>query len=619
MVSLSRHGFGCLVRVLRVALILLLPATSGQAEQHLIANVHLMVEGAAVLDVHDAARGRFIPVVPTMTFGYSSAAHWLRLRILPAPDGEQAVLLIRPPMLDHVRVYEPVLFGPSETDAPSAIGQYRALEPSWPSSMRGYIISPPEGGADYFVQIVSTGSISINVTALPRVAAIRVSLFTDLVQICYFAIMLILAMWALRMLSVTREKLFGWFAAMQLVWLFHNLLSFGYLGALFPGLEKDTLTLAFRTAVFVAAFLSVSFHRSVMIRFQPAAFALRMFDFQRFMMLLAFILFWTFDRGIALHINAYCIVAAPFIFLLNIYTARKEASPGLFTLRLIYTVLSVSLLLWVFSLLGFGRAWVISLYGFMLHGMTTGLLMYVILHRHGRNLVAAARDAEAEIAAKEQQRMMQQEKTRTLAQFIDMLGHEARNALSVINMSIASPTISDRQRARVDDAIRGLSGVIDRCNQTIRLDTNGQTITQENCNLVEMLQTLCAEADEAARITFQAQGPDSVQGDPVLLGVVFSNLIDNALKYSPGGSVVSVSLESGTDGVSVLFENVQGAAGMPDPAHVFEKYYRSHRAKGKIGSGLGLYIVRGLVQLLGGTVTYEPTDNHVRFRVWIPC
>ena len=71
--------------------------------------------------------------------------------------------------------------------------------------------------------------------------------------------------------------------------------------------------------------------------------------------------------------------------------------------------------------------------------------------------------------------------------------------------------------------------------------------------------------------------------------------------------------------MTVIVENDAGQAGLPDPAKVFQKYYRSHRAQSQIGSGLGLYLVQGLVRLLGGGIAYEPLSNRVRFRLWLPC
>ena len=145
------------------------------------------------------------------------------------------------------------------------------------------------------------------------------------------------------------------------------------------------------------------------------------------------------------------------------------------------------------------------------------------------------------------------------------------------------------------------------------------TLAQKKCDLADLLCELCADLDDVERIILRAEGPAIVLGDPVLLEVLFRNLLDNAVKYASSGSDISIVLKPEIDGYSVLFENEPGSAGMPDPARVFEKYYRAPRAQEEIGSGLGLYIVRGLVDLMGGSIEYMPTTRHIRFKVWIPC
>ena len=71
--------------------------------------------------------------------------------------------------------------------------------------------------------------------------------------------------------------------------------------------------------------------------------------------------------------------------------------------------------------------------------------------------------------------------------------------------------------------------------------------------------------------------------------------------------------------MTLLVENLAGTAGLPDPEQVFQKYYRNPRAKAAIGAGLGLYIVRGLVHLLAGGITYKPTEGRVIFKVGFAC
>ncbi len=601
-----------------LALVLILPLAAQPASCELLRQIDLFMDDTEALDIASVTTASFKPVERTMVLGYTASAAWLRLRIDPAPDGGEVVVIVRPPMLDGVEFYAPT--PAARDDAAARPGpSYHLLEPDWPSSLRGFRITPPKEGGVYYVRITSTGSVAATITASPARKATRINLVTDLVQISYFTFMVVLLIWALRMLRLTREHLLGWFVAMQSAWLFHNIIAFGYAAVLKPVVEQSTLTLVFRASVVVASFLSAAFHRAVLIRFRPATWAVGLFDLQLAGIFIALILFLTYDRQFALQLNAYCLTISPFSMFLNALTARHDASPGLKTTRAIYALLSALLLIWILSLLGHVKISILSLYGFMIHGLATGILMVTILHLHIRNLFIAAKETEAQIARMERQRAIQQEKNRTLAQFLDMLTHEARNALAVINMSISQPTLNDRRRNRISEAILGLTGVIERCNQTLRLDSEDQVVHLKRLDLADTLRRLCNGHGDVTQLCLRAEGPLFVQSDPVLLGVIFGNLIDNAQKYSPPNSRVMVEVTPCPEGVSVLFENEQGQYGAPDPAFTFQKYYRNELARAKIGSGLGLYIVRSLLTSIGGRIAYEPSQDRIRFRIWLPC
>lgn len=106
----------------------------------------------------------------------------------------------------------------------------------------------------------------------------------------------------------------------------------------------------------------------------------------------------------------------------------------------------------------------------------------------------------------------------------------------------------------------------------------------------------------------------TVQADPVLLDRAVSNLLDNAAKYSPEGSVVRVGVARGE--VTVTDEG-PGIAGEDIP-HVFDRFYRSASARSKPGAGLGLAIVREAAEAHGGRATAESSPAGARFRLTLP-
>jgi signal transduction histidine kinase len=109
-----------------------------------------------------------------------------------------------------------------------------------------------------------------------------------------------------------------------------------------------------------------------------------------------------------------------------------------------------------------------------------------------------------------------------------------------------------------------------------------------------------------------------------MLSIVLSNLLENAYKYSATDTPILVTLaphttEDGQPSWRWTVENTVGEAGLPDAAQVFDKYYRSPHAQRQSGSGLGLFLVKSLVELMRGRVNCIPLDDRVRFEWWLPC
>lgn len=117
--------------------------------------------------------------------------------------------------------------------------------------------------------------------------------------------------------------------------------------------------------------------------------------------------------------------------------------------------------------------------------------------------------------------------------------------------------------------------------------------------------------------------PDSlptIAADAVSLGEVFTNLIDNAIKYSNEGGSISVKVISRGDTIEFSVED--HGIGMPSSvvSNLFQKFYRSHRSRETVaGTGIGLYISKAIVESHGGTIAVRSQDGHgSTFTVTLP-
>ncbi len=122
-----------------------------------------------------------------------------------------------------------------------------------------------------------------------------------------------------------------------------------------------------------------------------------------------------------------------------------------------------------------------------------------------------------------------------------------------------------------------------------------------------------SRAPEATFVT--SLSPTVVRVDPVLVERAVLNLLDNAVKYSPVGAPIEVTVR---EGEVVVADHGPGVA-EEDAARIFDRFYRSAAARSKPGAGLGLAIVREAARAHGGDATVESTPRGSSFRLTLPA
>ncbi len=142
-------------------------------------------------------------------------------------------------------------------------------------------------------------------------------------------------------------------------------------------------------------------------------------------------------------------------------------------------------------------------------------------------------------------------------------------------------------------------------NDLVDLARDGQAAFHvEDVRLDLVAERVAARAaDRAPGLTYELDcRPTLVRGDPDALERAIGNLVDNALKWSPPDGRVRISAAAGTVEVS------DDGPGIPadDLPHIFDRFYRSAKARALPGSGLGLAIVRRIADMHDGTVEAIP-------------
>ncbi|QJX00812.1 sensor histidine kinase [Frigoriglobus tundricola] len=120
--------------------------------------------------------------------------------------------------------------------------------------------------------------------------------------------------------------------------------------------------------------------------------------------------------------------------------------------------------------------------------------------------------------------------------------------------------------------------------------------------------------------TAYGAGAGLVQADPEKLTQVFANLIENALQYSPVGGTVRLTIESDAGGCRVTVANDGGGVAPEDLPFLFERFFRAEKSRSREhgGVGIGLAIVKELVEAHGGRVGAESSDGETRIWFSVP-
>lgn len=148
-----------------------------------------------------------------------------------------------------------------------------------------------------------------------------------------------------------------------------------------------------------------------------------------------------------------------------------------------------------------------------------------------------------------------------------------------------------------------------------------QTIVtnRKRFNLSEQLRLAAALVEprlSEKQLALEMDGGECfVDGNEEMLRQVWLNLLDNAVKFSPSGGKITIRVKPGSEGVAVKISD-EGIGMSPETKkHIFDKFYQGDRSHATGGNGLGLSIVKKIVDLHGGHITVRSSDKGSTFEV----
>ena len=213
---------------------------------------------------------------------------------------------------------------------------------------------------------------------------------------------------------------------------------------------------------------------------------------------------------------------------------------------------------------------------------------------------------------------------RLKTEFVSTVSHELRTPLTAIRgalgLVLAGTTgpVASKTRDLLQIGLQNTERLIRLINDILdveRIESGHLFVRREPCELADILRTtvesLRMVAMEAqVSLVLEAEASAVVTGDPDRLVQVFTNLISNAVRFSPPGESVTVSLRTTPTSVVVFVSDRGPGIPLEFRKRIFGKFQQADPAGAAGGAGLGLAIVRAIVERHGGSIRFDSAPGH---------
>lgn len=208
--------------------------------------------------------------------------------------------------------------------------------------------------------------------------------------------------------------------------------------------------------------------------------------------------------------------------------------------------------------------------------------------------------------------------------FVSNISHELRTPLAslkaltetLLEGALDDPPVARRFLQRMETEVDSLSLMVAELLELSRIESGAVPMQMKPVHPAELVQ----EAVERLRLQTERSGLelqvqvdedlDPILADPVRLEQVIANLLHNAIKFTPQGG--RITIRAGRQAGQALITVSDTGVGIPpeDLHRIFERFFKSDRARGGGGTGLGLAIARHIVEAHGGKIWAESTPGH---------
>lgn len=600
---------------------------------------HYLIDKESSMDIEDVKSQVFTPYQNDLNLGFQDGSVWLRLDIQPGTLRPQVaaeataktspvILRMGPYVLDSAVLYEPQGAAWHVQSLGDRTGSSKSMCPDGKHCFA--LQSSPQQAVTLFVKVRQRGIFTVHVEVVAWEAMPAVVAAGSGKNAAALAVSISLLLLGMALLLVERSILLLAFCCFEMVVVLHIAATTGILANHLQFISPASLDVLTHHLFNLRVVVFVLIGWAIMSNYHPNKYYKRMILLLIVSSLIASVLI---SLGQIKWAIVLYLTTAGMHLVLQIYALMVTGGIS----KKIRTLLGVSYA--IYGLVFFGALWnlfpdffpgrpvssISSFSDWRTNGGPAGLVvfLFVIIHNAERKLADSKAFGQLKLQAA--QSVANAEKLSERQTLIDMLTHELKNPLGTMRFALASlkmQVFNDEDTLlrikRMDMSVERMNDLIEQVAGSNKIDRFELTDAHEMIDAAELIQEFISDEHADDRFKLHIAQGAQFHSHRRMLSLIIENLMANAAKYGEPLKDICIRVDTQEEATVFQISNSVLSSHLPDPAKLFQRYYRHDSVQALPGLGLGLSLVQAAAEKIGAVVNFSIEENTITFTLKVP-